>query len=106
MIQVLSVAVTEPEVLKLLGALTSEIAVEGYTADQTFGYTADQLQTANVYIVGARVDDKLTGIGGLEVQENHVGELKRFFVTPEYRGRGVADALLEALLNYARAPTM
>jgi ribosomal protein S18 acetylase RimI-like enzyme len=32
-----------------------------------------------------------------------VGELKRFFVTPEYRGTSVADALLDALLAYAQA---
>jgi len=102
MIQVVPVAVSEPQVVALLDVLTSELAGAGYTAEQTFGYTADQLQSANVYMVGARVDGKLVGIGGLELQEGGVGELKRFFVTPERRGTGVADALLDALLDYAR----
>ena len=53
-------------------------------------------------MVGARVDGELVGIGGLEVQGSGIGELKRFFVAPEYRGTGVADALLEALLEDAR----
>jgi putative acetyltransferase len=53
-------------------------------------------------MVGARVDGIFTGIGGLELQEDGVGELKRFFVTPGYRGSGVADALLGALMDHAR----
>jgi putative acetyltransferase len=103
MIQVDAVAVGEPQVAALLDALTSELAVEGYTAEQTFGYTAEQLQTANVYMVGAHVDGQLAGVGGLELQGDGLGELKRFFVRPEHRGTGIADALLEALLDYARA---
>lgn len=102
MIQVRAVAGSEPQVVTLLDALTTELAVEGYTAEQTFGYTAEQLQAANVYMVGARVDGELAGVGGLEIQADGVGELKRFFVTPWYRGMGVADAVLEALLGYAR----
>jgi putative acetyltransferase len=94
--------VKEPRVVALLDALTSEIAVEGYTAEQTFGYTPDELQSANVYLVGACVDGRLVGLGGLELQQDSVGELKRFFVTPERRGTGVADAVLGALLEYAR----
>jgi len=102
-IQVLPVAVSEPPVAALLDALTSEIALEGYTAEQTFGYSPDKLHSANVYMVGARVDGALRGVGGLELQAGGVGELKRFFVTREYRGIGVADALLDALFDYARA---
>lgn len=101
MIQVIPVAVRDAEVAALLDALTSEISVEGYTAEQTFGYTTERLQSANVYLVGARVDGRLAGVGGLELQHGGVGELKRFFVTPEYRGAGIADAMLDALLKYA-----
>jgi putative acetyltransferase len=103
MIQVVPIAVGASEVAALLDALTSEIAVEGYTAEQTFGYSADELQSSSVYLVGARVDDALVGVGGLELQEDGVGELKRFYVAPEHRGTGVADALLDALFESGRA---
>ena len=103
MIEVLPVAVGDPEVVALLSALTADLAVAGYTAEQTFGYSAEQLQRANVHMVGARVDGGLRGIGGLELQDGGVGELKRFFVTREYRGTGLADALLDALFDHARA---
>jgi putative acetyltransferase len=102
MIEVFPVGVDEPQVAALLDALTSEIAVQGYTAEQTFGYTADQLQGSEVFLVGAAVDGTLAGLGGLERQGNGVGELKRFFVTPAHRGTGVADAVLDALLDYAQ----
>jgi putative acetyltransferase len=92
----------DPQVAALLDALTSEMALEGYTTEQTFGYTAEQLLTANVYLVGARVHGRLAGVGGLERQGNRVGELKRFYVTPEHRGTGVADAVLDALLDHAQ----
>jgi putative acetyltransferase len=102
MIQVSPVGASEPQVLALFDSLTSELAVEGYTSEQTFGYTAEQLQRANVYLVGARLDGRLAGVGGLQLQKDGVGELKRFFVAPECRGIGVADAVLGALLDYAR----
>jgi putative acetyltransferase len=101
-IEVFPVTVSEPPVVALLGALTSELAAEGYTAAQTFGYTAEQLHGANVYLVAARVHGTLVGVGGLELQAEGVGELKRFFVAPSHRGTGVADALLNALVDYAR----
>jgi putative acetyltransferase len=92
----------EPRVAALLGALTSELALEGYTAEQTFGYTAQELLTADVYMVGAHAHGRLVGVGGLELQGDGVGELKRFYVMPEHRGTGVADAVLDALLDYAQ----
>lgn len=87
----------------LLGSLTTELAREGYTASETFGYTLDQLEQSPVHLVGARVHDQLIGLGGLELQQDGVGELKRFFVIPEHRGSGVADALIIALIEYAQA---
>lgn len=90
-----------PEVVALLEALTAELAGEGYTPEQTFGYTLDQLERAPVHLLGARVEDVLVGVGGLELQPERVGELKRFYVMPEHRGRGVADAVLAALIDVA-----
>jgi GNAT superfamily N-acetyltransferase len=37
----------------------------------------------------------------LELQEGGAAELKRFFVIPELRGAGIADALIGALVDYA-----
>jgi putative acetyltransferase len=95
------VSFRDPEVIALLDALTAELAEAGYTASETFGYSVEQLQDRAVHLVGARVGNGLVGLGGLETQDNGTGELKRFFVAPEYRGAGVADALIAALVDHA-----
>jgi len=97
------VTTRDQEVRGLLEALTAELATGGYTSDQTFGYSADQLEQSEVYLVGARVAGRLVGVAGVEVQGDGLGELKRFFVRPEQRGTGVAEALITALLAHAAA---
>lgn len=92
----------DPEVHVLLDALTSELALGGYAASQTFGYSVAQLEQSRVYLVGARVEGPLIGLGGIELQGSGVGELKRFFVVPEHRGKGIADFLIRTLIEYAR----
>lgn len=97
------VAARAPEVAALLDALTAELAGSGYAPSETFGYSADQLERNGVVLVGARVAGRLVGVGGLEIQDGGISELKRFFVSPGHRGSGVADAVLEALVAHARA---
>jgi len=103
MLDVCPVAVGDPQVATLLDALTRELAGGGYTAEQTFGYSVEQLQQAGVHLVGAHDGATLVGVAGIEVQADGFAELKRFYVAPEHRGAGVADALLAALLARARA---
>ncbi len=93
----------DPRVLALIEALTDELADEGYTAEQTFGYSPEQLAASGVHLVGAVVGDALVGIGGVEVQADGYAELKRFYVAPEHRGTGAADAVMAALLEHAHA---
>lgn len=96
------VVARDPEVAALLDALTAELAGGGYAPSETFGYSVDQLERNGVVLVGARVGGRLVGVGGLEIQDDGVAELKRFFVSPGHRGAGVADAVLEALATRAR----
>lgn len=97
------VTTRDEEVRVLLAALTAELATGGYTTDQTFGYSMEELEQSDVHLLGARVADHLVGVAGVEVQGAGLGELKRFFVKPEQRGTGVADALIAALLAHAAA---
>lgn len=102
-LQVMPVAPREPDVVSLFDALTTELALSGYTADQTFGYSTEQLERSAVHLVGARLDARLVGVGGVELQgEKNTGELKRFYVVPEHRGAGVADAVLIELMAHTR----
>lgn len=43
------------------------------------------------------------GCGALRLIDTHTGELKRMYVAPEARGRGLGRRLVEALEQEARA---
>jgi putative acetyltransferase len=98
---VAAVRAPDPDVRRLIDALTEELAGSGYTPEETFGYSVERLEQAGVHLVGARVRDELVGIAGVEVEGNGFAELKRFYVVPASRGGGVADALIDALTAYA-----
>lgn len=100
-VSVAPVGVHDPGVGALIEALTVELACGGYTDEETFGYSAEQLESSGVHLVGARLDGVLVGIGGVEVQDNGYAELKRMYVEPSCRGHGIADAIMAALVEHA-----
>jgi GNAT superfamily N-acetyltransferase len=53
----------------------------------------------------AEAEDDVVGCVALRrlAESRHSGEIKRMYVRADYRGRGIADLLFEALGNYARA---
>jgi len=53
------------------------------------------------YLVGYEGDEAVAG-GGIRSLDTGVAEIKRMFVRPDARSRGVARALLEALEQTAR----
>jgi GNAT superfamily N-acetyltransferase len=50
----------------------------------------------------ARVDDKPAGIGGVRFLDTEAAEVKSMYVSPTFRGRGLARALLTELERIAR----
>ena len=56
-----------------------------------------------VFLVGFDADGRAITGGGVKRLEPGVAEIKRMYVIPEARGRGVARKLLVALENAARA---
>jgi putative acetyltransferase len=102
-VDVSPVTVRDPGVAELIDALTLELADSGYSDEETFGYSLDQLEASGVHLVGASLNGSLVGIGGVELQGGGFAELKRFYVAPAHRGQGVADAVIEALVEHARA---
>lgn len=57
------------------------------------------LSQENVYMMGAFVDGKLVGIGAVKVFDDY-GEMKRFYVKPEFRGQGLARMLMGEIENH------
>ena len=46
-----------------------------------------------------QVENKIAGMGALRKLKPSVGEVKRMYIRPEYRGKGLGKAILEKLLK-------
>lgn len=59
----------------------------------------EELSQANVCFIGAFDDKVLTGIGAVKIliADIRYGEIKRVFVSPQYRGRGVSKLIIQYL---------
>lgn len=62
---------------------------------------SDFLPPLGVFLVGSEGGTDMA-CGGLKPLEDGVGEVKRMYVDPEYRGRGHSRTLLKALVAHAR----
>ena len=54
-------------------------------------------------IILAKYDDTFAGIGCLKQLQHGIGEIKRMFVNPEYRKKGLGKAILDKLIVEARS---
>ena len=89
----------EPQVADLLRS--SHALMQALFPPEHNNYLSlDELSTKNVNFFAARYGSVFCGTGALAVKEGY-GEIKSMFVDPNYRGRGVADAILKCLENLA-----
>jgi GNAT superfamily N-acetyltransferase len=98
---------TDPEVLPA-SELLAEMRVELNDVYDSFNrldnppLVPDELRGPDgAYLVGYEAAEAVAG-GGLRRLDDGVAEIKRMFVRPSARSRGVARALLEALEQTAR----
>lgn len=50
----------------------------------------------------AELDSKLVGCAGLRKIDDNTCEMKRLYIEPDYRGRGIGKLLVESLIHKAR----
>jgi putative acetyltransferase len=86
----------------LVAELERELAA-AYAVESRHGYAVDTLIARGVEFFVARLDGEPAGCGGIEFFGQDYGELKRMFVRPAFRRRGVSRAMLVHLLGVARA---
>ena len=61
------------------------------------------LEDPRLIFLIARIEGRAVGCGGVRELERGAGEVKRMFVIPGYRGRGIARRLLASLEHLAQA---
>lgn len=88
------------DVRQLIEELEAELSGV-YSDEQRHGLSVDRIFQAHVLFFIARLDGKAVGCGGVAFADD-LAEVKRMYVRPEARGRGVAQAILDHLEKKAR----
>ena len=92
--------VDQPDIIQLISDLD---AYQGalYPAESNYHLSVETLKAANVLFAVARDDARVVIGCGAVVLFDDYGELKRMFVPPAQRGRGVGKAIITFLEAHA-----
>jgi putative acetyltransferase len=91
-----------PEVAALIEELETHLA-SLYARESRHGFSIDKLISENVAFFVVRVDGAAAGCGGIKLFGSEFGELKRMYVRPAFRGRGLGRLLVDRLADHARS---
>ena len=72
-----------------------------YPIESHHGLAVDALISQEVVFFVARVDGEAAACGGLKFYGKEYAEVKRMYVRPEFRGMGLAKAILRRLEDHA-----
>ena len=86
---------------KLVGELDAELSGV-YSQEQQHGLNVERIFKPGIRFFIARLDGEAVGCGGIAFDDGFA-EVKRMYVRPTARGRGVAQAILARLETEARA---
>jgi putative acetyltransferase len=88
------------DVRTLIGELEDNLAA-AYPPEQRHGLSLDAIFQPHIQFFVARVDGDAVGCAGVALFAD-LAELKRMYVRPAARGRGIADALLAHIETVTR----
>ncbi|MEZ4670717.1 MAG: GNAT family N-acetyltransferase [Anaerolineae bacterium] len=85
-----------PDAVQLITELESILA-PFYPTESRHGYSVDKLLRQGVAFFVMRHDGLPAGCGGVQLFGTAYGEVKRMFVRPQFRGKGLSKLMLEQL---------
>src|SRR5262245_9886622 len=100
----LSLAAENPDtddVRELVRHLDEDLAVR-YPQHPLHGFHPKEIADGRGVFIVARVEGRAVGCGAVRPLAPGVGEIKRMFVEPAFRGRGIARRVLRHLETAAR----
>lgn len=90
-----------PDASALVVELESHLA-QFYPQESRHGYSVEKLIAEDVAFFVIRDAGTPAGCGGVQIVGTEYGELKRMYVRPAFRGRGLGRLLLDRLERYTR----
>ncbi len=102
-IEIRRAALNSPDAARLIAALNTELTATFPEPGAThFSLTGAQIGVGEGAFVVAYLDDVAVGCGAVRRLDEATAELKRMYVDPSVRGRGIGRAIIEALEREAR----
>ena len=95
------IAAPSDDARALIGELDAELSGE-YAPEQCHGLSVERVFQPGVLFFIARLEGEAVGCGGVSFEDG-LAEVKRMYVRPRARGRGVAQAIVARLEDEARA---
>ncbi|HEY8226093.1 MAG TPA: GNAT family N-acetyltransferase [Pyrinomonadaceae bacterium] len=89
------------EAIQLIGELDEHLLAHPYPAQSRHAFSVDKLLREGVTFFVTRFDGQPAGCGAIKLFGSDYGEVKRMFVRPGYRGKGLGKAMLNRLAEYA-----
>ena len=90
------------DALALIAELDAHLGSRGYPQESRHGYSVQKLLREGVAFFIARCDGASVACGGVQIYGVEYAELKRMYVRPAFRGRGLGRSILNHLAEYAR----
>jgi GNAT superfamily N-acetyltransferase len=100
-IETAEVAPDSPEAVELIGELDEHLMGHPYPQQSRHAFSVEKLLRERVVFFVTRYEGKLAGCGGIKMFGTDYGEVKRMFVRPEFRGKGLGKLMLRTLAFYA-----
>jgi putative acetyltransferase len=91
------------DALRLLAELDAYLLALPYPPESRHAFSVDKLIKQRVAFFVLRYENRPAGCGAIKMFGSEYGEVKRMYVRPAYRGRGLGKAILDHLARYAQA---
>jgi len=101
-IQIVEVPPDSTDAVQLIGELDDHLLAHPYPPQSRHAFSVDKLVREGVVFFISYYEGQLAGCGGVKMFDDY-GEVKRMFVRPMHRGKGLGKAMLNRLAEYAQS---
>jgi putative acetyltransferase len=101
-VTILEVPPHSADAVQLIGELDDHLLAHPYPPQSRHAFSVDKLVSEGVVFFITYYEGQLAGCGGVKMFDDY-GEVKRMFVRPIHRGRGLGKAMLNRLAEYAQS---